>query len=209
MSSSPRDTTRIKIISVAFALVIIAAGGFVIFRSHGSGDPQPTNLTATLPSAQSPGQTGYDSSGQELDPNEQTSDRFTHPDYGFSFELPEGSRPTVFQDDASDVVLVEGEDPKQNFQIFIAPFDLSDEALAKSGEPFILTPQRIKKDLPQKLVKNPKTGKLAGVPFLTFESQEPDAGATFELWFVHDSHLYQFRSPLTFQKSLEGVLLPS
>ncbi len=106
---------------------------------------------------------------------------YANPAYGFSFQHPEGFKVSEFQDETGDVLLFEKSSPsealaKEGFQIFIAPFDESSP----------LTPERVKKDLPQIEMKNPKNAELAGIPALHFGS-----GATREFWFVKDGFLYE------------------
>lgn len=121
-----------------------------------------------------------------------SSDRYTLAQY-FSIATSEEFRFKEIQDDKGIIVLAES--PGESFQVFIAPFD----------EPGPLTPARIKKDLPQKVITNARNGTLDGVSALAFTSEE-DGDAIFEIWLVHEGYLYQITSLQAFADRLQEVL---
>ena len=121
--------------------------------------------------------------------------RYYSLDYNFFLDIPKGFRFSEIQDNGGTVILAEGGNGK-SFQIFITPFD----------EPGPLTPDRIKKDLPQKVILNPHAGTLDGTPALAFTSQDPGTGDVFEIWFVHSGYLYQISTSASFADTMQSFL---
>ena len=89
-----------------------------------------------------------------------------------------------------------------SFQIFITPFD-------ENGP---ITPERIKKDLPNAVVENPTPVKVAGAQALSFVGAG-DGFKTAEVWFVwppepypNGNYLYQITSRLEDAALIENIL---
>jgi hypothetical protein len=115
------------------------------------------------------------------------SETYTHPELGFSFRYPVGFTVTeIPEDEGSEVVLVEDAAlPHHSFQVFYMPYD-------EAGP---ITPERIRQDLPDKVMADVHTVRLAGVEGLAFTSDDDGhnegLGRLFEVWTVHDGRLYQ------------------
>lgn len=120
--------------------------------------------------------------------------RYYSPDSTFSFDPPPGFRFTEIPADMGMLVLAEGS-AGESFQIFIIPFD----------EPGPLTPERIKRDLPKKLIQNPRTGTLDGTKVIVFLSRE-GSEEVLEVWFVHSGSLYQITAKTGFADVLQSIL---
>ncbi|MEK7067269.1 MAG: hypothetical protein AAB950_00505 [Patescibacteria group bacterium] len=120
--------------------------------------------------------------------------RYYSLDHNFFFDTPKGFRFTEISDDKGLVVLAEGS-VGESFQIFVTPFD-------EFGP---LTPERIKKDLPQKVISNPRTATLDGVKVLVFSTRE-GSDDVFEAWFVHDGSLFQITTKAEFSDELQKIL---
>ena len=121
---------------------------------------------------------------------------FSSPDFGFSFEYPSNLNLQEFDDENGHMIL------GNSFQIFITPFD-------ENGP---ITPERIKKDLPNAVVENPTPVKVAGAQALSFVGAG-DGFKTAEVWFVwppapypNGNYLYQITSRLEDAALIENIL---
>jgi len=103
--------------------------------------------------------------------------------YGFLFQYPKGFTVTKFSEtEDSNTILIQKKETNQGFQIFISSFD----------EPGPLTKERILKDLPDLVIKNPEQRVLKnGAVALIFFSEESSIGETREIWFINNGFLYQ------------------
>ena len=73
---------------------------------------------------------------------------YQHTDPSFSFQYPGDFSVTSIPDEYGEVILVKNpKAEKQEFQIFIGEFD----------EPGPITPERIKKDMPELLIEEPSS----------------------------------------------------
>jgi len=110
--------------------------------------------------------------------------RYTNTKYNFSFVYPKGFSIGSFKEGYDgEIVLVQDEDRKQGFQVYIIPFD-------ESGP---LTLSRIKQDLPDLRIDNPQVVVIAGgsISALLFESQSESYDRSREIWFMYDGFMYQ------------------
>lgn len=98
---------------------------------------------------------------------------------GFSFERPDGYEIRSIADENGKTILVEK--GGSGFQIVVTPYDEP-----ASG----FTVARIKKDLPDLVMKDAKEFELAGGRGVMFDS-DPDR----EIWFVVIDTLYQVSAP--------------
>lgn len=138
---------------------------------------------------------GVDTRGVVTSDKDTTPSRYSSLDYHFSFDAPKGFSFNEIPDEKGTVVLAEGS-AGESFQIFVIPFD----------ELGPLTPERIKKDLPQKVIRNPRAGTLDGVSAIAFLSHEEGTGDVFEIWFIHDGNLFQITTNASFADGLQGIL---
>lgn len=128
--------------------------------------------------------------------DENVGSRYTNTKYNFSFIPPVGFQVSAFPEgDSGDTVLLQSADGKSGFQIFISPFD----------EEGPITAERIKKDIPDMVIQNPKqvafpqSAPTAGqVQALAFLSRGSGLGDTKELWFVYTGNLYQIEAVASF-----------
>lgn len=104
--------------------------------------------------------------------------RYTDPS-GFSFEMPSGYTARAISDGLGKTITVEKQG--SGFQIAVSPYD---EPVAGFGE------ARIRKDLPDLVMKNVKDFSVAGGKGVSFDS---DTGR--EIWFVSGETLYQISAP--------------
>ncbi len=203
MLNQPRtNNSRIRIIGIVIGLLLAAgAAYFFIFRNDPS-TPAPSNTAATM-ATHSQGSNSEPQDQTELTGSpEDTSPVYTDPDYGFSFDRPDGFTVTRFQDEKGDVVLAQGP-ANQTFQIFISPFD----------EEGPITSPRIKQDLPKMLIQNPIEAEIGGVPALVFFSNKESLAKTREVWFVYPENplpngnqLYQVSAPGEFDQELSKIM---
>jgi hypothetical protein len=104
----------------------------------------------------------------------------------FSFSYPTGFRVNSVPVEGGEMVTIENQDGT-GFQIFIIPFD----------EPGMITPERIRQDLPDAIINEPKVADLDGVRTLVFSGYDEALGDTFEAWAVDGGKLYQISGPET------------
>lgn len=133
--------------------------------------------------------------------------KFTHPTYTFSVEYPDylateafhekdNGETIVFQSQEGDFSTGSGQD-KTGFQIFITPF----------GEDEVITRDRILEDIPFATVDEPQEVIIGdNIRALLFWSEDPLIGRTREVWFVHDSNLYEITTYAEFDSLLVQVL---
>jgi len=149
---------------------------------------------------------------------------YTNTDYGFSFQKPEGFVVGVIPEAEGEVVLVQQAAPSSNspfptrgepsrtkgstpqgggishsgFQVYVTPL----------SESVTLTPNFIKSELPNILIKDPKAiqldGKANGIMFAS--NAEAFDGSSYEIWFVHNGHLYQATSYAQFAEQLKEII---
>src|SRR3989344_494480 len=115
------------------------------------------------------------------------STRYTDTRFGFSFGYPGQFNVGAFDDDNGRTVLVQRTEGggSEGVQIYIQPFD----------EQTAITKERVLRDLPDTVIKNPLTVKLArAAAGLAFDSFEPGLGDTFEVWFARAGQLYQIKT---------------
>jgi hypothetical protein len=108
---------------------------------------------------------------------------FSHPGYGFSFEYPVDWNATSFAENDGETVLVQKPDQAQGIQIYISMFDEPQTNLSR---------ERILQDIPDIKITNDRQITIAGnINVLSFESENESDQKTQEVWFVHNSFLYQ------------------
>lgn len=150
---------------------------------------------------------------QVLSPSSLT-EIYSNEKYNFSFKYPSGYKVTMFpdpQDDAADIILVQqdtvsGESSSgldsSGFQLRVSPID---------EDINFLSVERIKKDLPDFVIKDPQEVILgdearAGKG-VAFKSDSQDfGGESREVWFIFNKNLYQIRTYLTYDNLVQAVL---
>ncbi len=146
---------------------------------------------------------------KEMSPNEQEisdtntsatstiQSTYTHPSPKFSFEYPDGFSVGSFPEGQdSETILVHNANGENSMQILISAFD----------ENIMLTKKRILKDAPDTEVRNEKEitiGKNA--KGLAFEGTN-SSGATSEVWFAYNNHLYQISAPKNSSEFLGSII---
>lgn len=105
----------------------------------------------------------------------------------FSFRYPENFRISPVQTSNQEEIITIENAGGSGFQISIMPFD-------ETGP---ITPERIWRDIPDAEIKNPQWADLDSVQTLVFEGDDPDLGATFEIWTVNKGRLFQVMGPIT------------
>jgi len=111
------------------------------------------------------------------------SETYTHAEPGFSFRYPRGFRAHEIPQ-AEDSTLLLVEDPtreRQGFEVFTQPYD-------EAGP---ITVERIRQDLPNKVMEDVHPVQVAGADGLALTSDEAGVGRVAEVWMVHDGVLYE------------------
>lgn len=126
--------------------------------------------------------------------------QFQHPRLGFILDLPDGFSAGKFEEEdsgaAGETTLVQGPDNAE-LQIYATAFD----------EEGPLTAERIHKDLPTLSIVAPQQVVLhGGMDALVFVSDNEALGKTQEVWFVHDSFLYQMTTRAPLIKTIAQVI---
>ena len=186
----------------ALIILIIATASAVFFlRQHG-----PSLESAPVPLLLQSDQSTATATPSSTASNSNTKN-YTSADYGFSFFYPGDMNVGSFDEGEGEMVLVQsgGSDSPPfkggarggyGVQLYISPFD----------EPGPITPDRIKKDLPDEIISNSQTGQLNGEPALQFGSQDDSGGQTVEVWVVHQKNLYRFTAWQSSASVLQQIL---
>lgn len=122
---------------------------------------------------------------------------YTDTDYGFSFTYPREHETRPFSDlEDTKTILVENHQTKQGLQVFISSFD----------EDIVLTPDRIKKEMPDLVVLEPQNRSLGGVTGVVFRSTNALDVESYEFWIVHGGKLYQVSAPIANKSLFEEMI---
>ena len=203
--------SKFKLISIIIGIILIAGIAYAIWRSSGvreakppagglasdgfeevglpAGSPTSTDAlsgdaTFQSPTSENPLTPQTSSSGDYAKLLREQGKIYEEFDVMFRFLYPPDFTVTEIDDELGYTILAQNSAKKAAFQIFLNPFD----------EPGPITPARIKKDLPNMVIENPKPvliGADKNIPALIFFSQEPSLGRTREIWFVGNGHLFQ------------------
>ena len=136
---------------------------------------------------------------------------YSDTDYRFSFKYPQDFSVGAFSDaENTKTILVQNAEKTAGIQIFISAFD----------ENITLTPERIKKDVPDIAMSDVKSISVGqeqrsdlGVPALrsdlvtavSFNSNN-STGQSREVWFVYKSNLYQMSAPIAASGILDTII---
>ncbi len=196
-------TTNKNIRKSAYTRQLVAAVGVVtlfgvgawFFAGRGDSNGEGFNLAALWRSV-----TGQDDNHSSFGGSESVADGtldmgYENVAYGFRFHYPSWMELGEMDEDEGYVVLAEGNGT--SIQIFILPWDEG------TG---VLTPARIRQDLPNIVIENPQVVNLQhGVQALIFESGE-DGFKTREVWITSDRYLYQVTAGLENYALLSGMM---
>jgi len=181
-----KKSNLIQFLVIIVFVSIFAVAGYFVWRSvSGSLD---TRLRVNRSRVSNPETNGT------VVGEEQT---YTHPDYGFTLKYPGGYTLGRFPEGEGEVVLIQGKNSGEGFQIFISPYNETEE----------FSKEVILKADPKMKIENDKTVSLGaeGISALSFDSSG-DTGATNEVWFVVDGNLYQATSFKQYGEEMERVL---
>lgn len=173
--------TIIKIIASIVALGVASLVGAYLVANKKAPDAERKSFYQFLTRANAPPEP-RDQLDAPPQPIGEERTLLSHP-LGFSFEHPTDMTITSFDEGDGEVMLGQGEGHR-SFQIFILPFD----------EEGVITPDRIKKDIPNMVIESPQQvliGKNHDVTALIFLSESPELGKTREAWFAYSGYLYQ------------------
>lgn len=184
-----KHMNKIKALIVVLAVSLLL-GAFFILKNDSNLEPQESSLIDKVKDIENYSQ---DSKIEEVG----SKIVYKNVKYNFSVEIPDGFNVANFQEgDLGDIVLVKNEN--KSIQFFIMSFD----------EPGLITPQRIKQDLPDLKIED-SVQVIIGqdkIQALLFSSQDESLNATKEIWFVKDGYLYQISTNKKDEK-LMGQLL--
>ncbi len=229
------NTARLKILKIVAVILIIAGAGFLVLRKRGSL-PAPdssvfktrkqsgsapafdyTFVPASGSGAPSANPAPSPNNPAPSNPRPKLSKTYYNKELGIYFNYPEGFNVSGFAEgDAGYTILAQKPNAKESFQIFVSDFD----------EPGPITPERVKKDVPDMVIEDPKqvligmfstssnnnnfsssgVEKLPSgkIPALIFFGKSESLGRTREVWFVHSGKLYQ----LTTYADLDSLIGP-
>ena len=178
--------SRIKIIITVIVVAILAIAAVILLKQSGTEQNIP-GASEEKSSRQTP-------AGRKI---------YEDTDYGFSFFYPENFSIGAFSDaENTKTILVQNAEKTAGIQIYISSF----------GEDITLTPQRIKKDVPDIAMSDVQTVSIgqsspersdlkAGTPrsdlvtAVSFKTGNAGADKSREVWFVYKSDLYQISAP--------------
>lgn len=212
--------SKSKLISIIIGIILVVGIVYAVFRNSKEAKPPAGGLASDGGGLASPDSAGGLTSENPLTPQTSSSADYVKLlreqgkiyeefDVLFRFLYPPDFTVTEIDDESGYTILAQNSAKKAAFQIFLNPFDLSTEASAKAGESWVLTPARIKKDLPNMIIENPQPvliGADKNIPALIFFSQDQTLGRTREIWFVGNGHLFQVET-FADQDSLIGPVM--
>lgn len=211
----PNFFSNNSVISITAAILLAAAAGFGVWTIGGSDKklsdlPAASEMAVSSSSEQlaisSTSSAGTSSESQPPEYEKQFStqksergpNQFASKEYNFTFQYPENFSVSAFDDRGGHVVLVQQAEGETAVEIFITDWDEPASAV---------TPDRIKQDLPDLTIRNPKKMRMAGEgSALTFVGKSKKFGTTREVWFARRGHLYQIITPAGGQDFLASLL---
>lgn len=123
---------------------------------------------------------------------------FSHPEPPFNFRYPAEFDVDILPDGTdSKALLFQNRRTGEGFQIYLTPFE----------EQIILTPDRIRQDIPDIVLNHFQEIRISGVLTLFFASQDETFGNTYEVWFVHQGTLFQITAPADSVDLLKQILI--
>lgn len=197
-----------KLISIIIGLTIVAGAYLYLSKGNGSeqklaGFPFASWFGGEEEDAVSPESDGWPQTDSQ-NPAAPSSDDFSdftayaHPELPFSFAYPNDMALSAFEGQAgAEILLFSG--GGNEFQISIRPFD----------EPGPLTEERLHRDLPTIYIEQPQQvliGPDKNIPAIIFFTEDPAAGKTREVWFVHGGYMYQVSAYAEFDPTLARMM---
>ncbi|MDP2933124.1 MAG: hypothetical protein Q8N81_03245 [bacterium] len=183
---------RTTILTVS--LLLIVAGALFLVRTHRLGTGIVAGATAYRSLATEAPKTVAEEAAAglaELKAGQQMT--YCNPTYYFCFRYPKTFKIGYLpQDGNGETVLVHKDN---GFQVHVEPFD----------ENAVLTPERIKKDLPDMAVDNPEYIDINGTVALKFEGKNGFGEKTREVWFVHLPAVYQLTASPEYDSLLTQI----
>jgi hypothetical protein len=123
---------------------------------------------------------------------------FSHPDPSFRFRYPTEFDVNILPSGTDKkIILFQNERTGEGFQIYLAPFQ----------EGIVLTPDRIRQNIPDAVLDRFQEIRISGVLTLFFASQDEIFGDTYEVWFVHHGTLFQITAPASSIDLLKQILV--
>ena len=203
-----------RVIAIAVAVLLLAGGAIAFLRwrgGGGAGSSTPFHFQSLFGA----GTNHVENQESRIKNHESGILVYTHPTLGFSFKYPAGFHITSFDEGDGEMVLVkkseirstksetnsnvENSKPETSeLQIYVSPFD----------EPGPITPQRIKKDIPDMVIEEPQevmVGKHRDIRALVFFSRE-GAMRLRQVWFVAAGYLYQISSEEANGSFMQSIL---
>ncbi|MDP3954319.1 MAG: hypothetical protein Q8Q06_02790 [bacterium] len=120
---------------------------------------------------------------------------YSDPELGFSFDYPDSFNVGSYDEDAGKVIILQNNNV--GFQLYITPFDEADT---------VITPERLKQDIPDLSIEEPIQIAIDKAIGLVFLSDSESLGKTREIWWVHQSHLYQITTYTEFDNAMVEIL---
>lgn len=150
-------------------LLLFSAGAFVYYKKNTTEQIKPEKEDSTS------AKFFKDAKSQETVPN-----FYIDPDFGFKFSHEPEISVSRFEEGEGIVLLLKNNN-SAFAQIYITEFD-------EAGP---VTPERIKKDLPDKEINEPGNINIGGGPALVFYSKDDSGLKVREYWFVEGGYLYR------------------
>lgn len=174
-----------RTILIAAAAVIVALGGWLLWRGHGgSGGSNASTTPAVIPVAitQTPG----------------VEVQYFNTALKFSFMMPDGVLAQEFPGTSGTVVRLHRPDTSTHLVVSVA---------SSKTDPDAFTADTVAKDAPGMQVSGASSVQMpGGITALEFTSTSAAwGGPSRELWFAHDGKRYQVSTPLADAKLLDFV----
>jgi hypothetical protein len=175
-----------RIIAISVAALVLGGGAYVALRGGElSTGPLPPefnlSVSSTTPPLPAPPALPAAPEAPRTPPPGWLEYRDTR--YGFSLFYPKELSVERFENGSAVTIVFQSVHQVQGFQIYIQPY--LDTKISE---------ERFKKDEPTGARQDARNVSVGGVPAVSFYSVHPTLGDTAEVWFIHNSQLYEATS---------------
>ena len=192
-----------KLIKIIIGIIIITLAVFAFIKFYGNKDQDTQNTQETGVVVVN------DVVAGEVKKLDEENNTFIHKGYGFSLNFPINMTASNFKEGDGEQIIFQGDNGSpagEWFQMYVSPWDEDED----------ITVARIKQDLPEIMITDPKRVVLGpkqaegiGPNALIFYSQDSGLGDTREIWFIYPEPgrgVYSYLYQVTTYKRLDAMI---